>query len=90
MIDQCAGIIGIDPEPFTLRSLLRMADARQRTAWDKLSWLAAIVVNCQRTAKDRMFKPSELNPYTAEQTKKADKLSDVRALAAMFGAGELK
>lgn len=62
-----------------------MAEARQRSDWDKVSWLGAIIINAQRTKGDKFVTPAQINPYLADRQKPAPKSKDVGALAAAFG-----
>lgn len=40
MIWSCAGVLGLDPAPFSIREICKMSDARERSEW----WRAAFVV----------------------------------------------
>ena len=50
-----AGVLQLDPGPFTFRELLRMYSANQRTAWDHTA--AFVATQCSNV------KQSDLNPY---------------------------
>lgn len=65
-----------------------MAETRQRSDWDKLSWLGAIIINSQRTKGDKLVTPAQINPFLADRRKPAPKSKDVAALAAAFGITE--
>lgn len=45
VIDAMGGLLGIDPAPFTLRSLIRMVEKRREEAWEHTAWLACAVNN---------------------------------------------
>ncbi len=63
-IYQCAGIIGVDPGPLTLRELTIMLEGRQRHDWSVASGLMALVANTQRDPKrSRPLKPSDFDPF---------------------------
>jgi hypothetical protein len=55
-----AGVLQMDPGPFTFREFIRMFRANQRTAWDH----TAAFVATQLTGNVRQ---SSLNPYRKKQ-----------------------
>lgn len=63
MIWECAGIVGVDPGPFTLRQLSMMADGRAKLEWGIASSAMALLANCNRSSKGaRTFRPEDFNP----------------------------
>ena len=63
MIYELAGMIGVDPGPFTLRELVWMADGRQREAWNHTSQLLAMLFNAHRDPqKTSPAKPADFHP----------------------------
>lgn len=61
---QLAGILGIDPGPFTLRELIAMAEARSQQAWAHTSSILALIANLHRDPKrTRAYKPGDFNPH---------------------------
>ena len=60
MINELAGILGLDPGPFTLRELTEMATARRRDAWDHTAARLAQVAEANRDPAKRR------RPYCAE------------------------
>ena len=63
-VDELAGIIGIDPGPFTLRQLVVMAEAKSRQAWNHTSAILAMLANVHRDAKKtRAYRPADFHPH---------------------------
>lgn len=71
-IYRCAGIVGIDPGPLTLRELAAMAEARTLADWEHTSSLLAHMLNVR--AGKVVSSPNEYNPY-----KPAPKLRKIKA-----------
>ena len=68
----CAGILGIDPGPFTLRELVRMTEARGRFEWGQTASLLAMIANVLRDPKKtKAVKPADFNPYNVKPKMKA-------------------
>ena len=64
LVWQLAGVLGLDPGPFTLRELLVMGEARSQQAWGHTSALLAMLANVHRDAKKtRPYKPADFNPH---------------------------
>ncbi len=57
-------MIGVDPMPLTLRSLVRMSEAKRAEAWSRLSCLLALIYNAHR-AKGAALKAKDFNPYAS-------------------------
>jgi hypothetical protein len=63
-VDELAGIVGIDPGPFTLRQLVVMAEAKSRQAWNHTSAILAMLANVHRDAKKtRALRPADFHPH---------------------------
>ena len=62
-----AGILGVNPEPFTIREIAWMIEGKGKDAWNKLSSLMALIANCNRV-KGKAFLPKDFNPYSIEKT----------------------
>lgn len=75
MIWEIAGVIGINPLPFTMRELGWMVKARERNLWDKCSHLMAASLNANPFLKEH-YKPSDLNPTTQVKIGSADDVFD--------------
>lgn len=60
-----AGVVGIDPGPFTLRELCLMHEGREKFHWDIASVNMALFANAHRDAKKRptAFTPDDFHPY---------------------------
>ncbi len=55
-------MVGIEPGHLTLRELVWMAEARVREAWSRTSSIMALMANCHRPRKSKLFRPSDFNP----------------------------
>jgi len=56
----------VNPEPFTLRELLWMAEAVQREHWQHTSCILALIANVNRDPrKGRAFRPADFDPFAA-------------------------
>ena len=54
----------MSPDGFTLRELVRMAEARGKLEWGRTSCLMALVSNLLRDPKkSKPAKPADFNPY---------------------------
>jgi hypothetical protein len=63
-VDELAGVIGVDPGPFTLRQLIVMAEAKSRQAWNHTSAILAMLANVHRDAKKtRAYRPADFHPH---------------------------
>lgn len=56
-------MIGINPDLFTLRELVWMAEGKGRENWNHTAALLATMINIMRSKNRPVVKPSELNPY---------------------------
>ena len=63
-IYQCAGALGLDPGPLTLRELVAMLDGRQRHDWSIAAAVMSVVANTARDPKrSRLLKPADFDPF---------------------------
>lgn len=76
MIFEIAGILGVDPMPFTLRELGWMIKARQKDVWDKVSNIMACALNANPFLKQQ-YKASDLNPFRQPNVGSADDVFDM-------------
>lgn len=59
-----AGVVGVDPGPFTLRELDLLAEGRSRAAWNHTSALLAMLFNIHRDPKTQnALSPAHFNPH---------------------------
>ena len=59
----------MNPDEFTLRELLLMAEGRGRMEWGRVSSVMAIIANVHRDPKrQRLSKPADFNPYCEKET----------------------
>jgi len=60
---QLAGIVGVHPAAFTLRELVVMSLAKQRSDWNRTSASMALFANANRDPKKTpVFLPNDFNP----------------------------
>ncbi|GHT12321.1 hypothetical protein FACS1894170_06990 [Planctomycetales bacterium] len=86
MIYELAGIIGIDPGKYTLRTLIWMAEGKQSADWNRTSHLLALLININRdTKKSRVVKPAELNPFAVKKKEKPDFYISAAQLGKVIG-----
>ena len=68
LIYECAGICGVNPDPFTLHELIIMSEARGEFEWQQTSSLMAIVANIMRDPKKgKAVSPDDFNPYSQKK-----------------------
>lgn len=65
-----AGILGVDPGPFTLRQLADMADGRRRSEWLHTSALLAMLFNTT-PHKGEGKSPDDFFPFDKEEAEKS-------------------
>jgi len=53
LIDELAGILGLDPDPYCLRRLYRMARGRIEQDWEYAAQICATIANSVRDPKTR-------------------------------------
>ena len=66
MVYRAAGVLGLDPGPYTLRELMWMWEGRSEHQWDQTALLACLIANANRNPKKRRrpFAVEEFNPHT--------------------------
>ena len=57
-----AGILRIDPRPFSLRALVRMTEAARCWEWEHTSTIVCALANTAWGQK-KTYKPRDFNPY---------------------------
>ncbi|MGE0606565.1 MAG: hypothetical protein AB7O62_05500 [Pirellulales bacterium] len=68
MIYELAGIVGVDPSPFTLRELAWMAEGRQRESWNHTSQVLAMLFNAHRDRqKTQAAVPADFHPLSKKK-----------------------
>ena len=78
---ELAGIVCINPDPFTLRELEWMARGKQKCEWGHTSNLCYYLVLPHKD-KDTQLSPQDFNPFYQEEVKPI-KTSDLSFLANM-------
>lgn len=81
-----AGIAGQNPDPFTLRELIWLAEGRQRDDWSRTAVLAAFLWNDPQGVRPRKS-IDEFNPFTEQdnQPSAVFKITSPVDLAALMG-----
>jgi len=84
LIYELAGIVGINPDPFTLRELLWMAEGKGRENWNHTASILALIFNVNRDSKKHhAARPSDFNPYALKPKPKL-RGGDLRILKDIF------
>ena len=81
MIWQLAGILGLHPDPFTLRQLYEMAESRQKQDWQHTSNLMALLANLLTFNRSHTFKAADFDPFAQSQTSSVIPLDTEDAMA---------
>ncbi|HAI13807.1 MAG TPA: hypothetical protein DCM28_19025 [Phycisphaerales bacterium] len=81
MIWQLAGILGLHPDPFTLRQLYEMAESRQKQDWQHTSNLMALLANLLTFNRSHTFKAADFDPFAQSQTSSVIPLDTDDAMA---------
>ena len=62
-----AGIVGVDPRPFTLRTISWMSHGKERSDWNKFATVAAHIHNANCTKKSELIDFRDIHPsYLSE------------------------
>lgn len=70
MIWEAAGVLCLDPGPFTLRQLLTMERRKLQTDFEGPALVASILLNVNRKKGKPAIEPLELNPYYTKAEKR--------------------
>ena len=81
---RCAGVVGLDPWPYTLRELDAMASARDEAQWDRAASIIAAVVTAAGT---EACDPCAVHPYYERIDGKAGPGGDTEIAAEDLPAG---
>lgn len=80
LIWRCAGVVGVNPGPLTLRELLAMVEARTQDEWARLSSLMALLANCNRDPKrSKPYQPHDFDPFGRRPEPKPADRAELRA-----------
>ena len=64
LVCEFAGILGVNPDPFTLRELVWMVEGRGKFEWSQTASLMALAVNLMRDPKKgKAASPADFNPF---------------------------
>ena len=90
MIYRLAGVVGVDPGPFTWRELAWMAEGRERVEWRQTALLAAVTNNTQAARPGDVRQPSDYDPFAMIDAERARPklITSPAALAAMLGVSK--
>ena len=58
-----AGIVGVDPSPLTLRKLSIMAEAKERSEWNRFSVLIAKLHNVNQVKRSDLISFEQVHPF---------------------------
>jgi hypothetical protein len=81
MIWQLAGILGVHPDPFTLRELYEMAQSRQKHDWQHTSNLMALLANLLTFNRSHTFKAADFDPFAQSQSSSVIPMDTADAMA---------
>ena len=73
MIYELAGLIGIDPGPYSLRQLVWMWEAKRDENWTVMSVAVSWLINTrprQDKRKRKIVKPEHINPYSRHRRRR--------------------
>ncbi len=85
LVFELAGIIGVNPDPLTLRHLQWMAVGRQSVAWDHTCSIMSAIIN--RGRKSHLVRPNQLHPMRRKQVSNFDS-ETIREYSAALKARE--
>ena len=81
MIWQLAGVLGVHPDPFTLRELYEMTQSRQKQDWQHTSNLMALLANLLTFNRSHTFKAADFDPFAQSQSSQVIPLDTDDAMA---------
>ena len=81
MIWQLAGVLGVHPDPFTLRELYEMTQSRQKQDWQHTSNLMALLANLLTFNRSHTFKAADFDPFAQRQSSSVIPLDTEDAMA---------
>lgn len=64
-VDEVAAVAGLDPDRHTLRRIVRMAEIKERIAWNHTAWLCLHIPKFSK----KTFSFEDFHPLIREQTK---------------------
>jgi len=68
VIYECAGVVGVNPDPFTLRELLWMREGKASESWDHTAAIVATLANIHRdNKKTKAITIDQIHPYLKPQ-----------------------
>lgn len=79
-------MVGINPDPFSLRQLLTMQRGKQESAWAQTATLLALIYNAHCATKGRTLSPNDFNPFAIKAPAAKvilDRAASVAALTAL-------
>ena len=60
---ELAGVVGIDPRPFTLRKMVWMSDGRERSEWNRTALLVVKIHNAHISKESDAIEFHDVHPY---------------------------
>ena len=76
-------MIGVNPDPYTLRQLLWMVEGKGEFEWQMTSSLMALEINMNRKPGSRAVSPNEFNPFMQRPETQMVKLSAKESMSAL-------
>ena len=79
----------MNPDGFTLRELVIMAEERGRFEWNQTSSMIAVVINMMRDPKkSKAVTPDMFNPFAKKRNKQSAKKVPITVLRDLFVKGD--
>jgi len=69
LVYECAGILGVFPDPWTLRELVLARDAKQSSDWWHTASVQALFANANKAPHKPAYSPYDFHPYATKPKK---------------------
>ena len=66
LVYECAGVLGVFPDPWTLRELLLAKDARQMANWWHTASIQSLVANANKPPHKPPYSPYDFHPFATK------------------------
>lgn len=81
---ESSALVGLSPDPWTLRELVWMHDAKARSDWNHTASLMCLIANAHAGAKGGRFTVDDFHPLARRRAAPGMRIS-AKALKAIFG-----
>ena len=81
---ESSALVGLSPDPWTLRELVWMHDAKARSDWNHTASLMCLIANAHSGGKGRKFTVDDFHPLARRKTAPEIRIS-AKALKGIFG-----